>query len=171
MSTCHLRHFREVPVGEVSSLKNGHTADEEASFPHRAVRYPPASGAGPPPRRARAQRAHPPLRCPTKGPSHIARDKRKKTARDVRLSHGTETLYARSAVSYGSAVKFSDTKALVFHRRCGEEETRCMTATPWSPMLRLQSDCPSGPNPTNSDIARTGSTKMYTAADKAICVV
>jgi len=28
-----------------TSPKNGHTADQEASFPHRAVRDPPACGA------------------------------------------------------------------------------------------------------------------------------
>ena len=53
-----------------------------------------------------AQRAAP------KGPSHIARHVRKKTARDGRLSDGAEALYARSAVSYGSALKTSGTKPL-----------------------------------------------------------
>jgi len=102
---------------------------------------------------------------PAKGPSHIARHVRKKTARDGRLSDGAEALYARSAVSYGSALKKSGTKSLVFHRRCREEETRCLSAPPWTPMLCLQSDCPSGPNQMNSDIGRTGSTKIHFAAE------
>jgi len=101
----------------------------------------------------------------SKGPSHIARHVRKKTARDGRLSDGAEALYARSAVSYGSALQKSGTKSLVFHRRCQEEETRCLSAPPWTPMLCLQSDCPSGPNQMNSDIGRTGSTKIYVAAE------
>jgi len=101
----------------------------------------------------------------TKGPSHIARHKRNKTARDGRLSDGAEALYARSPMSYGSALKIFGTKLLLFHRRFREEETRCLPAPPWTPMLFFQSDCPPGPNQTNSVIGRTGSTNVYVAAE------
>jgi len=101
----------------------------------------------------------------TKCPSHIARHRRKKTTRDGRLSDGAEALYARSTVSYGSALKILGTKLIVFHRRSREEETRYLPAPPWMPMLCLQSDCPPGPNQTNSVIGRTGSTNIYVAAE------
>jgi len=100
-----------------------------------------------------------------KGPSHIARHIRKKK-RTRRKAVGWGRGFVREV---SSELRLSSKKirhkTLVLHRRCREEETRCLSAPPWTPMLCLQSDCPSGPNQTNSDIGRTGSTKIYVAAE------
>jgi len=102
-------------------------------------------------------------RIDTKGPSHIARHIRKKN-RTRREAVGWGRGFVREV---NSELRLSSKKirhkTLVLHRRCREEETRCLSAPPWTPMLCLQSDCPSGPNQTNSDIGRTGCTKIYVA--------
>jgi len=84
---------------------------------------------------------------PLKGPSHIARHIRNKTARDGRLSDGAEALYARSAVSYGSAIKKSGTKRLsctggVERKRQGACRHRhgrqCCVSSPIVPLARIK---------------------------------